>query len=615
VCARALTRLPLACSTPHGLRGLLAAADSRRPAPIAAAPDAQPSASSGPLVSSVLGRSLKGEAVLRTRPEVLRALTEDVRAAKTEAELSAAVSALSSRAMSTGVYHRVQVGLRPSPTASGAMDVTVGLDEATLGLTTGATQSLSGKLMMGTEARLLNRLGFAETISFKMGHSAGEMDLASMTDLRATMTTMAATPPVAAAPPTPRAPLLERLQSFDPLASLRAFDPDFACEARFPLVAVGDVHVPLAMRVRRENEDFSLRSAFAVRSRDFEVSVSDPSNSHSLTYMWAARDARPTTRADGSAAASAAVVAQCTPSTKSSLAYSFVGSLPGLLRLAGRDVGGNAGGRVLGRLELAGGPLGGSTAFVKVGVQTNVAASFGRTTVDAGYAEPLPRTEWLEAQVARAEGRAHAVGAGKPQPGPLALIDALAPLLPPATHSNVQAEVVHGGNYTLWHRVAGWLTPGVTAQAEAICGLVAPLQGGADVRTLDRFHLMHPRLRGYAAVGPHAAPIPGGVCPGGDALGGDLMAGATARLLLPPPFPSVRLANAGLRSFLWASAGALGSPAALASPSSWAASAGAGVSLPITDSVAAEVDWALWHSNGPSSGGVAYKVRLSAVMM
>ena len=57
-------------------------------------------------------------------------------------------------------------------------------------------------------------------------------------------------------------------------------------------------------------------------------------------------------------------------------------------------------------------------------------------------------------------------------------------------------------------------------------------------------------------MGPKAKPFAGGT-EHGDVLGGNALFSATARMLLPPPLPSITLANTGLRTQLFAAVGAL----------------------------------------------------------
>ena len=104
--------------------------------------------------------------------------------------------------------------------------------------------------------------------------------------------------------------------------------------------------------------------------------------------------------------------------------------------------------------------------------------------------------------------------------------------------------------------------------------------GSSTSRIIDRFFLSGSRIRGYDVVGPRTAPVDGGL-PSGDGLGGEAKAFLSLRALLPPPFPSVRLANSGLRTQLWATAGGVSRADSVASLSNlWRTgtlSAGVGV--------------------------------------
>jgi len=138
--------------------------------------------------------------------------------------------------------------------------------------------------------------------------------------------------------------------------------------------------------------------------------------------------------------------------------------------------------------------------------------------------------------------------------------------------------------FSLLQQLAGWLSPGVTVALEGTLGAMAPFGRDAErpngIRLADRFFLSSSRMRGFDAVGPVAPRLPHG-SPYGDAIGGDAFAHVTARLLLPPPIPSVRMANAGLRTHLFASAGRVGAVEQLSRPSDFlrGMSASAGVGL------------------------------------
>jgi hypothetical protein len=127
------------------------------------------------------------------------------------------------------------------------------------------------------------------------------------------------------------------------------------------------------------------------------------------------------------------------------------------------------------------------------------------------------------------------------------------------------------------------------------------------------------------AIGPRAAPVAGGTRHG-DVLGGDAMGFASARLLLPPPLPSVRLANAGVRMQVWANVGALLSGAqagaavrSVAEGRGWggagvapSASAGVGLVLPLMPGAGLEANYTLAHS-GPGADVPAMGLRLQVM--
>jgi len=296
------------------------------------------------------------------------------------------------------------------------------------------------------------------------------------------------------------------------------------------------------------------------------------------------------------------VVADAAPSLKSAVAYHFTG---GNLRGSAAPVGGH---KVALTGEVAG--LGGDVAFVRLQAAATLAASWGRYMPDTGFAPPLAGSTWaslragslpagevsaLTAQHAELAPNPRqrglwegAVGGGSgARGGPHAsgLATRLTESdLAPAARADLflasekgvgaaaegrearpagGAAAPDGGaddGYTWRERVAGWSAAGATLVADAKVGMVAPFGSDArrhgGLRPCDRLYMTAASLRGFDSVGPKAARVPGGT-PHGDALGGNVAAALTARLLLPPPVPSVRLTNAGVRTQVWASVGSL----------------------------------------------------------
>jgi outer membrane protein assembly factor BamA len=173
--------------------------------------------------------------------------------------------------------------------------------------------------------------------------------------------------------------------------------------------------------------------------------------------------------------------------------------------------------------------------------------------------------------------------------------------------------------YTWSHRAAGWLSPGITGLLDVTAGLLVPY--GADAarvsggRIIDRFFMLGARFRGFDSIGPKAAPVPGGT-KAGDVLGGDYLMAATARVLLPPPLPSVRLANVGFRSQLWATAGVLAARGDTPGIESFASqargSAGVGLFLPLMSGIALEANYALLHGAQPNDVVATLRLQLGS---
>ena len=164
-------------------------------------------------------------------------------------------------------------------------------------------------------------------------------------------------------------------------------------------------------------------------------------------------------------------------------------------------------------------------------------------------------------------------------------------------------------------RLAGWLSPGVTGILDLSLGGIIPFGVSAKqsentrTRLPDRFFLQGAKCRGFDSIGPRANKISGGSI-SGDALGGDVLASLSARILLPPPVPSINAANFGVRTQLFATAANLSS---LSSPVRLNASAGVGLYVPVVAGAALEANYALWHSddNNGMSPKATFRVQLS----
>lgn len=319
------------------------------------------------------------------------------------------------------------------------------------------------------------------------------------------------------------------------------------------------------------------------------------------------------------------------PSLKSSLSYSFsMDKSRRLIADSGAVLGGMTGGHKLAlSAELAG--LGGDVRFLKTNVDIAAARSFGRRMPDTGYERPPTRTEWADnASFAWSSYRKDSRTRELLRPSPVVTQNA-------------------GKEFAWKQRVQGWLASGVTASVEAAVGCLLPLpglypsqkhfpagslsqqegqgkgqqQGGAAAvaplvtplqpssNLVDRFFLAEERLRGYHTVGPRGAAVAGGLA-GGDALGGDVLCAVSARLLLPPPIPSVRLTNAGVRTQLIASAGRVGATVGslTSDPLSFfkqaSLAAGVGVVIPLSEGMEASIELnyfpAAWSRRGQAAG-------------
>jgi hypothetical protein len=185
--------------------------------------------------------------------------------------------------------------------------------------------------------------------------------------------------------------------------------------------------------------------------------------------------------------------------------------------------------------------------------------------------------------------------------------------------TSTAAAAASAPTYTWGHRLAGWLSPGVTTIADVTGGVLVPFGDDAarpaGGRIIDRFFMLGAKFRGFDSIGPTAAPVVASR-PVGDVLGGDYLAAATLRVLLPPPVPSVRLANIGLRTQLWATAGALaarGDTPSLASfAEQWRGSVGVGLFLPLVNGIALEANYALVHKAQARDAVATLRLQLGA---
>lgn len=279
------------------------------------------------------------------------------------------------------------------------------------------------------------------------------------------------------------------------------------------------------------------------------------------------------------------VVAHTSASLKSSLAYSFLRN-----RIVGSALPAS-GYKLAATTEVAG--LGGDVQHLRATSSVQAAMSFGRYMPDTGYQMPLSKAtylaQWngtLPPEDTKALAAQRASLHPNPQSNSLLDVDIIRPPrrdamsdfttsasesgLPPTDRAELflrtekGVAVAHSAfepEFPVAARLQGWLSSGVTLLADARVGGIWSFGGDRGVaggsRLCDRFFMTGLSMRGFESVGPKAAPKPGGT-PYGDALGGNLVATATLRCLLPPPLPSVRLTNAGMRTQVFGTVGTLG---------------------------------------------------------
>lgn len=632
-------KAPSASEPPARLRGLLSQVSAKAPAN---------STTAGSIhVQRIIAASNIDWRGIRTSPSLIHDLCPEVLSAKTVSELQAAGSTSKRRLMGTGVFKSVDFSAERVGETAGVenVDFKLYLDEAMVTMNTGASTAINGSLSASSEFSLLNVFGQGESLSASIGSSTGEISVSDVQGIFGP-----ALPPAVGGPAAVDHDLVHRLP--------RMASPTVSVAYRQPTL-FGSM-TPLTVRARAEVERHEAVSGYSSRIQDADVTITDPTGKHALTYSIALRSVVPLPHVGKGrfmSASSAEVVADSDSSIKSSILYSYVRNK------LNHVVSPTRGYRSTLNAELAG--LGGDVCFGKLSLNHTAAASFFRFAPDTGFALPLSRSAFLAASpydFAEVGSGTEGLGGLKPHPGPDAYASPWTwlrnawrgsrPPLQAAQTTHKQDDVVLAaqtflrgtrfpiqraldidanettlaplGGPRVWstgRQLAGWLAPGVTLRLDGMLGAMVPYGHDATARTtgtriLDRFFLAGPSVRGFESVGPKAAPVPGGTI-NGDVLGGNAVASLSARILLPPPLPSITLANAGLRTHLFATVGALlpRADGSLFAPDSAlkniAASAGVGVVLPVMDSLAIELNYALWHKAGVMDVASTFKMQLT----
>jgi hypothetical protein len=528
---------------PH-FRGVLAQAASQSPGPIGAITSAS---STQPLVSRVLFRSKDGSKGLRTNQGFLADFCSGVRDARTPQDFYGAVDGLRRVLMGTGAYKGVDAGLEATPASEGkvvgAQDLVVTLDELSYSLQAMGTTNRQGEVHTGTEAKLVNVLGQAESISFSAGRDVpmawgvGGGDVAVGAPLPSTAAASATATPASPSPS---------------LIPFSLSSSSWVVEARKP--TLWGTPASAGLRLRNLRDPLESTSGLTSRVLEAEASLTDASNTHSLALSTAWRQLSPSRTSPTSPEA----LLDCTASVKNSLSYAALlgaGLKPSEALPA-------SGSKVVTRVEVAG--LGGDVGFFKVAASATWAASVARYAPDTGYTLPKTESEFKQGM----SDASHPAKDLKPFPGPHAIIPWLSGGSRSSSSSSSSSvsssSSSSGGRYTVWDRIAGWLSPGVSLVVDGTLGLVQPFSSSSSSSSStthlhDRFYAPPngKNLRGFASLGPRGTLAGASGVGRGDALGGDVFGAVTARILLPPPVPSINLVNLGVRSYLWGSLGAM----------------------------------------------------------
>ena len=297
-----------------------------------------------------------------------------------------------------------------------------------------------------------------------------------------------------------------------------------------------------------------------IRSRVLgaEASLTDASNTHSLSISTSWRQLSPARPQDilvrDATLTSPDLLSFCTASVKNSV--TVASSVGTALR---PSTGLPSNGRILrSRVEIAG--LGGDVSFAKLALNATWAASVGRYAPDTGYTLPKSAAEVREGL----SDALHASPGLRPFPGRRGILPSwlggeMSVGVRRGTGSRPQSDISvggGGGGFNAWDRLASWLSPGASLVLDGMVGCVFPLSSGVS-HPSDRFYAQNygSCMKGFASMGPRGVQAAEGIPR--VALGGDLCGAVTARLLLPPPLPSVGLVNHGVRSYLWGSLGSL----------------------------------------------------------
>lgn len=481
---------------------------------------------------------------LRTHPNVLGVFLKEVAAAKTHDDVRSALQVAASRLSATGAFKDFSMETRTVP-----------------GLDTGHTADLHVKL---SESTFSGRTEVTRTSAGTV-EWAGELGLTNTLGMAETFRARVAHTKNDFSLQESLSDVKDTLSKGSGAAAAAVMPPSF--EFSFEKPTLGTSWCRTFVALRRELADFVHRSSFVNKVREVEAGVFSPNNRHRLSYTCSWRSVIPNQNPNHLYLpdASAPIAAQSVSSLKSSVGYKYrVDSRPqspvpvsGSLKEVTAEVAG----------------LAGDVSFAKLEARWNQCGSVWRRQPDTGFAPALSRQEWEAAR-------------GSPN-GPV-------------------------GDFTWRNQVAGWLTPGLTLSISTAAGFLRSL--GKDAyrpegsRVIDRFFLGNPDMTGFdvAGVGPRGV-RPDGAAPRTDALGGDAYLFSSLRAFLPPPFPSIRLANAGVRTEAFLCAGTLlpGLPSSHRDVvSTGRVSAGVAVVLPLMATMSLQIQYSVVKvQRGRDEGG------------
>jgi len=603
---------------------------------------------------------------------VVETLFEEARAARAPEELQEGLRIGCARLSATGAFSDLDAEVEEAKSASGSRGVRLRVGAKPLRFSTqvGATVNARGETEAFTEVKLPNVTGSLDSLTLRIGEDQGDL-VASVASVGRASGGDKKSVPLAGS----RGSSLLSPRQSSPWVQLAYRRPTVAGTRWSLEVSARQAATAWEARQSLRLREREVEAAAIDPSGEHRIGIAVTERRPRLARAPPVAVAAAPSPLDGVAVETGGDFdADASPEVCMSSAASLKGALTYAFTRDWRSprVGACHGGKVGIHAELAGLPGLSSVAHARAEATASLSASVGRFAPDTGYALPPTSSDAASPSKLRAMRRAALAGALAPHPGPAAALG----LRRPSTRDPREGiEAVHAGGGARrtrrgepsrtsldpeappagWReRVAGWLAPGLTVTMDASLGCLVPFRQPGSVvfrpeearaaagavdppsaaamasvpsavggrsSVLDRFQIGSPRLRGFVSdgIGPRSAYV--GPSGAGDSLGGDASLTASLRLAGPPPFPSVTLSNAGLRTHAWVGAGILlPGPLRSLGPVAdrlvdwrrWSASTGLGLTLPLQGMGAIEFNYALAHWGPARDLRQSFSLSLSA---